>query len=119
MVVYFSDHGDEVYDYRDVKGRHGHHDPDSLHLKYQIEVPFMIWCSDTYKARHEQVVNDIKASLNRPFMVDNACQVLFHVAGLQSPYYRPERDLLSPSFEPTRRVVYYKYDYDERRSPAR
>ncbi len=115
VVVYFADHGDEVYDYRDVKGRHGHYDPDSLHLKHHIEVPFMIWCSDTYKELHPDVVARVKASLDRPFMLDNACQVLFHLAALQSPYYRAERDPLSPDYKATRRIVYYKYDYDERR----
>ena len=115
VIVYFADHGDEVYDYRDVKGRHGHYDPDSLHLKHHIEVPFMIWCSDTYKERHPDIVARITAALDRPFMLDNACQVLFDLASLQNPYYRPERDLLSPAFTPTRRLVYYKYDYDERR----
>lgn len=118
VVVYFADHGDEVYDYRDVKGRHGHYDPDSLHLKHHIEVPFMIWCSDTYKARHPEMAARIEAARDRPFMLDNACQLIFHLASLQSPYYRPERDPLSPSFTPTRRIVYYRYDYDARRHPA-
>ena len=117
VVVYFADHGDEVYDYRDVKGRHGHYEPDSLHLKYQIEVPFMVWCSDRYKELHPDIVSRIEAALDRPFMLDNACQLFFDVARLESPYYRPERDPLSPSFAPTRRIVYYRYDYDERRHP--
>ncbi|MBR1934926.1 MAG: phosphoethanolamine transferase [Muribaculaceae bacterium] len=117
VVVYYSDHGDEAYDYRDQKGRFGHDNPDSLHLKYQNDIPFMIWCSDRYKQLHPEVVKNLEASLNRPFMIDNACQVLFHVAGIKTPYYRPERDLLSPSFKPVKRKVYYKYDYDSRRWP--
>ena len=50
VILYFSDHGEEVYDYRDSRGRV---DFDSKMvrqgLKYQFEVPFMIWCSDTYQ----------------------------------------------------------------------
>ena len=117
VVLYFSDHGDEAYDYRDQKGRFGHDNPDSLHLKYQNDIPFMIWCSDTYKQRHPDVVANIKSALDKPFMIDNACQVLFHLAQISTPYYKPERDLISEKFKPIKRKVYFKYDYDSRRWP--
>ena len=117
VVVYFSDHGDEAYDYRDQKGRFGHENPDWQHLKYQNDVPFVIWCSDIYKQRHPEVIKEIQAAVDRPFMIDNACQVLFHLGGIKTPYYKSDRDLISPDFKPVKRKVYYKYDYDSRRWP--
>lgn len=119
VVIYYSDHGDEAYDYRDQKGRFGHENPDSLHLKYQNDVPFMVWCSDTYKKRHPEVVEQLRKAVDRPFMIDNACQVLFSVAGLRTPYYIARRDPLNDAFKPVNRVVYYKYDYDSRRWPEK
>lgn len=113
VVVYCSDHGEEVYDYRDSKGRIDP-EPGELRncLKYQYEVPFVIWCSDKYKALHPNTIRRIKASLNRPFMTDNTCQLLFDLAGLQTIYYRPEHDLISPKFRASKRIVNDNIDYD-------
>lgn len=43
VLLYFSDHGEEVYDYRDHKGRDLSSNTISYnYLKYQHEIPFMI-----------------------------------------------------------------------------
>lgn len=113
VLVYFSDHGEEVYDYRDSKGRvEAVPGQEKEWLRYQFEVPFVIWCSDKYKALHPDVVRRIKASLNRPFMTDNTCHLLFDLAGLKTSYYRPERDLISPKFKPSKRIVQNNIDFD-------
>lgn len=113
VVVYFSDHGEEIYDYRDSKGRvEAAPGQEKNWLKYQFEVPFVIWCSDKYKALHPDIVRRIKASLNRPFMTDNTCHLLFDLAGLKTIYYRAERDLISPKFKPSKRIVNNNTDFD-------
>ena len=43
VVVYFSDHGEEIYDYRDQRGRHVSYAPSADMLRHQNEVPFVIW----------------------------------------------------------------------------
>lgn len=113
VVVYFSDHGEEIYDYRDSKGRvEAATGQEKNWLKYQFKVPFVIWCSDKYKALHPDIVRRIKASLNRPFMTDNTCHLLFDLAGLKTIYYRPERDLISPKFKPSKRILNNNTDFD-------
>ena len=113
VVVYCSDHGEEIYDYRDSEGRIDP-GPGELrnYLRYQYEVPFVIWCSDKYKTLHPHTIHRIKAALNRPFMTDNICQLLFDLASLQTIYYRPERDIISPRFKPSKRIIYDNIDYD-------
>ena len=115
VVVYFADHGDEVYDYRDSQARLDGEDYANL-LHYQFEVPFLIWCSDTYRKLHPTIMDDLLAATNRPFMIDNVAHVLFHLAGINTPCYIADRDLTSPSFKARKRVVESperKYDYDE------
>lgn len=114
VVVYFSDHGEEVYDYRDCCGRrNAEPGMEKEFLKYQAEVPFMIWCSDKYKEAYPEIIEDIKASVDKPFITDNVCQVMFHLAGLKSPWYNEERDLLSDKYKCGKRIVNGMYDYDE------
>lgn len=106
VLLYFSDHGEEIYDYRDSYGRV---DFDAktkqLGYKYQYEVPFMIWCSDKYKQKHPDIVNDIQKALHRPFRTDDICQVLFHIAQLNTSYRREKYDLLSPAYVPLRQSI--------------
>ena len=49
VMVYLSDHGEEIYDYRDSKGRKA---ADKANLKEWLngllEIPFLVWCSDIY-----------------------------------------------------------------------
>ena len=96
--VYLSDHGEEVYDYRENFGRDDWglgSDPRQV-LHYQYMVPFMVWCSDKYAARHPANIKQLRGATDRPAMLDNVCQLLFHLSGLQTPFYHPQRDILSP-----------------------
>ncbi len=114
VLVYFSDHGEEIFDYRDSFGRvvfDPEQQPQGLHSQY--DVPFMIWCSDKYKERHPDVVEDIRCSLRKPFRTDEICHVLFHLTGLKTAYYRPECDLLSPRYVKYRRTVGDGMKYDK------
>lgn len=110
-LVYLSDHGEEVYDYRDNIGRRSGGMNDNI-LKYQYAVPFMIWFSSAYQERHPETMEAVKGALNRPFMTDNVCQVLFHLGGIQSKYYKRERDLLSNQYRSPKRLVNRTIDYD-------
>ena len=110
-MVYLADHGEEVYDYRDNLGRRSG-GMDANILRYQYAVPFMIWCSPTYQERHPETMAAIKGALDRPFMTDNTCQVLFHLAGLKTKSYIPERDPLSNLYRKPKRLVNRTIDYD-------
>lgn len=73
----------------------------------------MIWCSDEYKQKNPQKVANIKEALKRPFETDNLCQVMFDIAGISTSIYKPLRDVLSPQYQCTDRIVGKKYDYDK------
>ena len=97
FLVYLPDHGEEVYDWRDQCYRD--HGPLSANkLKYQYDIPFIIWCSESYKNKHPEVIESIKNAVDRPFMSDNLCHMLFKVGGIQTGYYRDTLDLLSPTY---------------------
>jgi heptose-I-phosphate ethanolaminephosphotransferase len=114
VVVYLSDHGEEVYDYRASSGRDDWSlgsDPRQA-LRYQYMVPFMVWCSEEYQAAHPERTAQLRAATTRPGMLDNVCQMLFGLSGLHTPYYHPKRDMLSPLYEHPRRVINDAIDCD-------
>ena len=87
VVVYFSDHGEEIYDYRDQRGRHVSYAPSADMLRHQNEVPFVIWCSDRYKQLHprnreryscggESQIHDRQCGANAPASRQNQHRIL-------------------------------------------
>ena len=114
VVVYLSDHGEEVYDYRPSYGRDDWELGDNarLSLQYQYCVPFMVWCSDLYRERHPETMEQLEKAVERPLMLDNTCHLLFSLAGLKTPYYHNTRDVLSDSYHCPPRLVNDKDNYD-------
>lgn len=118
VLVYMSDHGEEMYDYRNSAGRaKADAGKEAQMVRHQFLIPFVIWCSDKYVQQHPQKVKEFQAALDRPFMTDNVAQVIFNLAGLNTKYYHAERDLLSPHFKKRKRIVNDSgslvRDYDE------
>ena len=113
VVIYFSDHGDEAYDYRDQVGRSNAHPEDATFFHCDNDIPFMVWCSDTYINRHQDLVKQLRQATSRPGMVHDVGFLILRLAGMQGPYYLPKRDISSSSYEPYERIIYDKYDYDK------
>lgn len=114
VFLYLSDHGEEVYDYRDHMGRDASVPSSELPLKYQYDIPFLIWCSNSYMTTYPENIEHIRLAINRPFMSDNICHVLFHLAGIRTGFYRAGYDVLSPQYVPRHRFVGdARLDYDQ------
>lgn len=113
VILYLSDHGEELYDFRDHYGRTQERVKTRDMLKYQYEIPFMIWCSDYYMENHPDLVSNIASAVDKPFMNDNVCQILMGLVGMKTKYYNPKRDLLSPQYEPYHhRIVQKSINYE-------
>ena len=99
VLVYLSDHGENVYDVGDCVGR-------LLDVPYFYEIPFMIWCSDKYKNQHSDIVESIHESANKPLMSDNLCHLLMRLGGVKTVYYHENRDVLSSHYQCPPRIIY-------------
>ena len=102
IAVYLSDHGEEVYDYRDFFCR-SHGLPLTPEVcKYQFEIPFMIWMSDSYRRNRPDVAAQVAGSLDRPFSSDDLSHLLLDLAGIRCRWYDPTRSLVGELFDATR-----------------
>ena len=112
VILYLSDHGDEVYDYRDVVGRT--HEPvkQKQALKYQYEIPMILWCSDQFMNTHPTIMENVRRAILRPFSSDNVPQLLMGLSGIRSSFYEPKKDVLSNQYECGIRIVQNTSDYD-------
>lgn len=118
VVVYLSDHGDEVYDYRPTMGRRAAQSDDLRSaafvqmLHYQFDVPLVVWCSPVFIERHAERVELISAASSRRVSIDDVGQMLLGVAGISTPRYDPECDVTNPEYTPVDRIVNLEFNYD-------
>lgn len=115
IIVYLSDHSDEVYDYRNHFGRS--HEPviSQERAMHQYEVPFMIWVSDIYKETHPVIVEQIQRAVARPFMTDDLPHLMLDLAGINCEWFDPSRSLINDLYNISRKRLLEdsKQDYDE------
>lgn len=102
-LLFFSDHGEEVYDYRDVRG----HIMEDVY-PCQCEIPFVLWRSEAYKEEMPDVVIDT----SRPYNIEHVIYSLSTLSGLEYDENEQEKSIFSQHYiMPEKRLV-GKEDYD-------
>ena len=113
VILYVSDHGECVYDTSALTYGRPLCDSKSMEtIKVIYEIPMMIWCSDLFKERHSEMVDKIKSSINRPFMNDDVCHILFDVAGIRGKFFDASRSVVNEDFVARDRIINGSFNYD-------
>ena len=111
VVVFVPDHGERVFDTSNEWGRNLSWSPGDL--RQQFEIPFWIWGSPIYRRRHPQQWRQIESAAPRRAMTDALPHLLYHLAGIHTPWYHARYDLLSPHYDACRpRIIRGERDYD-------
>lgn len=105
-LVYFSDHGEEVYDTKDFKG----HGPESLTPR-MFSIPFIVWGNDGMKTQQAMRLTQLTQAKQQAWKLDHFDQLLSQLLGWQYPQQRPQDSLADSQFIPSARIVYGK-DFD-------
>ena len=108
-LLFFSDHGEEVFD---TRKHHGHHD--SVDSRYYVDIPFLIWLSPSYKERMTEPERArLKQARNTPFVNDAAPYVMLDLCRISftSPHLKDSP--LSADFVRRPRII-HGVDYDRR-----
>lgn len=114
VALYLSDHGEEVYDWRNscYRTNSDHMTPEIA--RYQYEIPLLFYVSDCYKAQHPDLYGEIVSARRRPFLSTMLPFLLFHLAGISSADYNPSLDILSPDYDESYpRIIREDVYYDE------
>lgn len=77
LFVYFSDHGEEMYDVRDFAG----------HSKGYVDIPFIIWASDTLQKQMPDKYKAMSESTEKPISIENLPDFLLGISDIQYKYY--------------------------------
>lgn len=114
VIIYMPDHGEECYEPgRGFICRNHSAAVDYPLAHYEFEIPFWVYCTHRYAVRNPHVFQAIKQARHRPFMTDALPHMLLGLAGIHTPYYQPQLDLLSPHYNAERpRILKNKANYD-------
>ncbi|MBO5000755.1 MAG: phosphoethanolamine transferase [Bacteroidaceae bacterium] len=108
VIIYFSDHGEEVYDAREYMG-HGGTTP---FLNYQVEIPFMIWVSDSYKENNPMEVDNLMKHKDEPYITDDVSHTILDLAGIYCNQFVAQRSIANGAFIPReKRMVNKSIEY--------
>ena len=113
LLLYFADHGEEVYDCRDYAGRKFDLSSGKDVASCQLEVPFMIWTSELYRTNHEDVVRKLEACRDKPMMLDVLPHLMLYLGGISTQWYLPQYNILEDTYDVDRkRILSNGLDYD-------
>lgn len=88
VMIYLSDHGENVYDDGDYRGR-------DFTSK---DVPFIVYLNEAYKVANPEKASMLAKAVDRPFSTADLIHTIISLTGSYYEWYDPTRDLLSPEF---------------------
>lgn len=112
FLLYFSDHGEEVYDTPPHKTQGRNEDSPTRHM---YTVPFLLWTSEKWQAAHPR---DFSQDIDRKYSSSELIHTWSDLAGLTYDGYDPTRSITNPQFKETTRWIGNPYkknaliDYD-------
>lgn len=109
VMLYISDHGENVYDGGDYAG----HDYVEKLPKSHVEIPFLLWLSPQYKISFPSKTIQIQERVHASFVTDDLFHAMIDLGNLHTGIYVPERSLFDSNFNQKRkRILEDRNDYD-------
>ncbi len=100
VVIYISDHGEEIYEGRDFAG-HSFEPVGNLNM---IEIPMFVWTSKIFRETYPEKVEQIKSAVDRPYRTDYLIHAILDLADIHTTSYDPTKSIWNKNFEPRPRI---------------
>jgi heptose-I-phosphate ethanolaminephosphotransferase len=104
FVVYFSDHGEEVFTDRDFFGHNDLEEP----TRFMFEIPFVVWLSPQYKSNYT-----IDFKPENPFSIEHLLHSISDLSKIDFNEKELEKSIFSKYFKPSIRIISGRLDYDD------
>lgn len=107
IIFYLSDHGEEVFEFRDFMG----HSEENL-SRYMAEIPFIIFTTEKFEKKYPAIKNQLENSVNRPYMTDDFIHTLLDIGGIRTNEYDETRSIISNKFNKERIRIFGGKNYE-------
>lgn len=82
LVIYFSDHGLDMYHTRDNYASHGN-PKDKASFDYASKIPFMIYLSEKYRQKFPEMKRRMEKNLENEFCTENLIYAVMDIIGIR------------------------------------
>lgn len=94
IVIYHSDHGEEIHDFRRQYGRTLEAvTPEIARCIYQI--PFVVYTTPLFRQRHPETYRHLVEVSQKPFSIADISHFLLNIASIEYSHRKPDRSLAS------------------------
>ena len=111
VVVYISDHGEEIYEQNEFIG-HGNA-ASQPSLDYQIRIPMFIWMSDNYIEQHPDTAHRVISHADKPCISDDTGHLLLDLAHESADLFDASRSVINNEYTTPKRIVLHSIDFDK------
>jgi glucan phosphoethanolaminetransferase (alkaline phosphatase superfamily) len=102
VVLFVGDHGENLTDVaHDRRLSHGNDSPSAE----EISIPMLIWCGETFRARHPAEMEALEAHRHSPISQAVVFHTLLDLAGVEIDGFDRSASLASKAFRPEQRRV--------------
>ena len=108
FVIYFSDHGQEVYDTRPMRGQDARNPTRNM-----LDVPFVCMLSQGYLDANTAFARQLQEAADKPFSLANFAQSAAQLARIGFDGFSGRDSLFSPDYRPGKRKAPGGGDYDD------
>ena len=96
--IYFSDHGENVYDEGDCSG----HDYSDRIPHANVEIPFILWFSPSQREHLDAACPQLTERRHTPYMIDDLFHTILDLASVETPCFEPRRSFVNADYDSTR-----------------
>ncbi len=108
IIIFTSDHGEEVYDERDYAGH------DEINgSRWMIEIPMFIYTSPKFRINHPEKEKAITEAVDRPYMTDDMIHTLLDIMDIETDEYHSNCSIINKNFDVKRERVYAGKIYEK------
>lgn len=106
QLIYFSDHGEEVFQSMNFEGH-----TESIGTYPMFQIPFIYWTNQQNR------LNAFEPYRDRSYMIDNLIYSIADLLNIQFNGRDDHKSLFSPQYEPRKRIVKHNIDFDKEIKP--
>jgi heptose-I-phosphate ethanolaminephosphotransferase len=107
IIIYVSDHGEELYENRDFCG----HTEDNGTFN-MIEIPMIVWKSKEFVSQYSEIDREFNKAAGRPFMTDDMIHVLLDMMKIETADFDAHKSVINQAYNENRERVYHNQVYD-------
>lgn len=100
-LLYYSDHGENVFDEFNYAG----HDFADKISRHNIEIPLILWLSNSYQQVYVDKTNIIKNNLHKPYMTDDLFHSILDLSNIDADVLEKQRSLFNKNFNEHRKRI--------------